>query len=420
MSAPTVIEDIRARKIFNSRGEETIEIDVITWGGFGRASAPTGKSKGKHEVASYPEGEVDRAVREVEEVIAPELIGMNADEQQVVDMLLHEIDGTSNFKNIGGNTAYAISMAIAEAASATRGIPLFQQLAGTFVSELPCPLGNVLGGGKHAGRNAPDIQEFLTLPTGVDSFSEAAEANVRIHEGVGHLIEKTDNSFVGGRGDEGAWTPNLGNEEALEIVSKACETVSDELGIEVGIGLDIAASSFWDPNKKQYVYSRDKVKRDQGEQIDFLLGLIKKYHLIYVEDPLHEEDFDGFADLTRKAKECLICGDDLFTTSRERLSRGIKLKAANAIIIKPNQIGTLTDAYEAVKMAKRAHYVPVASHRSGESVDAHLAHTAVAFGCPIIKTGVVGGERVAKINELLRIEEALGNRAKMAEIHIGS
>lgn len=420
MSAPTVIEDIRARKIFNSRGEETIEIDIITWGGFGRASAPAGKSKGKHEVVSYPEGEVDQAVKEVEEVIAPELIGMNTDEQQVIDLLLHEIDGTSNFKNIGGNTAYAISMAIAEAASATRGIPLFQQLAGTFVSELPHPLGNALGGGKHAGRNAPDIQEFLVLPITVDSFAEATEANVRIHERVGRLIEKADTSFAGGRGDEGAWTPNMGNEEALEIVSKACENVSDELGIEVRIGLDIAASSFWDPNKKQYVYFRDRVKRDQGEQIDFLLDLIKKYHIVYVEDPLHEEDFDGFAELTRKAKECLICGDDLFTTNKERLSRGIKLRAANAIIIKPNQIGTLTDAYEVVKMAKRMHYVPVASHRSGESVDTHLAHMAVAFGCPIIKTGIIGGERLAKINELLRIEEALGNRAKMAEIHIGS
>jgi len=419
MSAPTVIEDIRARKIFNSRGEETIEIDVITGGGFGRASAPAGKSKGKHEVVSYPEGEVEQAVREVEEVIAPELIGMNADEQHVIDMLLHEIDGTSNFKNTGGNTAYAISVAIAEAASATRGIPLFQQLAGTFVSELPHPLGNVLGGGKHAGRNAPDIQEFLALPISVESFAEAVEANVRVHERVGRLIEKTDTSFAGGRGDEGAWAPNMGNEEALRIVSKACETVSDELGIEIRVGLDIAASSFWDPNKKQYFYLRDKVKLDQGKQIDFLLDLIKKYNVIYIEDPLHEEDFDGFAELTRKVK-CLICGDDLFTTNKERLSRGIKLGAANAIIIKPNQIGTLTDAYEVVKMAKRAHYVPVASHRSGESVEAHLAHTAVAFGCPIIKTGIVGGERIAKTNELLRIEEALGNRAKMAEIHIGS
>lgn len=420
MSAPTVIEDIRARKIFNSRGEETIEADVITWGGFGRASAPAGKSKGKHEVISYPEGEIDQAVKEVEEVIAPELIGMNTDEQRVIDLLLHEIDGTANFKNIGGNTAYAISMAIAEAASATRGIPLFQQLAGTLVTELPHPLGNVLGGGKHASRNAPDIQEFLALPISGDSFAEATEANVRIHERVGQLIQKADASFAGGRGDEGAWTPNMGNEKALGVVSKACETVSDELGIEVRIGLDLAASSFWNPSKKQYVYLRDKVKRDQGEQIDFLLGLIKKYHIIYVEDPLHEEDFEGFAELTRKAKDCLICGDDLFTTNKERLSRGIKMRAANSIIIKPNQIGTLTDAYEVVKMAKRVHYVPVASHRSGESIDAHLAHIAVAFGCPIIKTGVVGGERLAKINELLRIEEALGNRAKMAEIHIGS
>lgn len=420
MSAPTVIEDVRARKIFNSRGEETIEVDIITYGGFGRASAPAGKSKGRYEAAYYPEGGVDQAVKEVEEVIAPELIGMNVDEQQVIDMTLHEIDGTTNFKNIGGNTAYAISIAVAEAASATRGMPLFQQLAGTFVSELPHPLGNVLGGGQHAGKNAPDIQEFLALPITVDSFAEAAEANVQVHQKVRQLIEKTDSTFAGGRGDEGAWAPNIGNETALDIVSKACGTVSDELGVEVRVGLDIAASSFWDQSKKQYIYQRDKVKRNAGEQIDFLLGLIKKYHVVYVEDPLHEEDFEGFAELTRKAKDCLICGDDIFTTNKERLSRGIKIKAANAIIVKPNQIGTLTDAYEVVKIAKRAHYTTVASHRSGESVEAHLAHIAVAFGCPIIKTGVIGGERLAKINELLRIEEALGNRARMSDLRIRS
>jgi len=420
VSAPTVIEDIRARKIFNSRGEETIEVDVITYGGFGRASAPAGKSKGTHEVASYPEGGVDQAVKEVEEVVAPELIGMNVDEQQVIDTTLHEIDGTPNFKNIGGNTAYAISIAVAEAASATRGIPLFQQLAGTFVSDLPHPLGNVLGGGQHAGKNAPDIQEFLALPITVDSFAEAAEANVQAHQKVRQLIEKIDSAFAGGRGDEGAWAPNIGNEAALDIVSKAYETVSDELGVEIGTGLDVAASSLWDKSKKQYIYQRDKVNRDSGEQIEFLLDLIKKYRIIYVEDPLQEEDFEGFAELTKKAKDCLICGDDLFTTNKERLSRGIKIKAANSIIIKPNQIGTLTDAYEVVKIAKRAHYTPVASHRSGENVETHLAHIAVAFGCPIIKTGVIGGERLAKINELLRIEEALGNRARMSDLRIRS
>jgi len=418
MSAPTVIEDIRARKIFNSRGEETIEVDVITLGGFGRVSAPAGASKGKSEAVSYPEGGVEQALREVEEVIAPEIIGMNSDEQQTIDNLLHDIDGTSNFRNIGGNTAYAVSIAVAEAAAAAHGIPLFQQLAGSFVSDLPHPLGNVLGGGKHAGKNAPDIQEFLALPVKSSSFTEAAEANVKVHKTVRSLIENVDTCFTGGKSDEGAWVPNLGNEEALNIVSKACETVSDEVGIAISVGLDLAASSFWDLKKKKYIYRRDKIERDSGEQIDFIVSMTKKYHLAYVEDPLHEDDFDGFAEITKKITSCLICGDDLFTTNKERLVRGIELGAANSVIIKPNQVGTLTDAYESVKVAKRAHYAPVASHRSGDGCDVQLAHIAVAFGCPIIKTGVVGGERIAKINELIRIEEALSNRAKMAFLKI--
>lgn len=414
----TIIEDVRARKVLDSRGSFTIEVDVTTRGGSGRASAPSGSSVGLHEVASYPKGGIDQAVRVANHVIAPKLTGMNADEQEKIDLLLHEIDGTKNFQRVGGNTALVVSLAVAKAAASSHGLPLFQQLSGTVTNELPHPLGNVLGGGKHAGKNAPDIQEFLALPVKVASFAEAANTNVHVYAEVRRLLEKADVTFTGGRGDEGAWAPNLKSVAAIEILVGACKAVSDELGVVVEAGLDMAASSLWNEKKKSYVYDRDGVERDRGEQIDYVLNLIKTYRLSFVEDPLNEEDFKGFSEITRRVKDCLICGDDLFVTNKERLEIGIKRNAGNAIIIKPNQIGTLTDAYETVKLAKKAGYVPVASHRSGETCDPYLAHVAVAFRCPIIKTGVVGGERLAKINELIRIEESFGDRFRVAELTI--
>ncbi len=414
----TIIDDILARVIFDSRGLDTIEVEVSTFGGFGSAGAPAGKSTGKFEVASYPDGGVLKAVELVSELVAPKLVGMNADEQEVIDQLLHEIDGTPNFSRLGGNTSYAISLAVAEAAASSHGIPLFQHLGGISARELPHPLGNVLGGGKHAGGKAPDIQEFLALHVKAGSFLEAAKSNILVHRGVRERIEKTDSSFTGGKGDEGAWAPNLGNDEALEIVCACCEEVSNELGVEVRAGLDVASSSLWDSKSEKYLYNRDGVERDQGEQIEYIRGLIQKYSLAYVEDPLDEEDFEGFAELYQGVKDCLICGDDLFTTNVERLSKGILLGSGNSIIIKPNQIGTLTDAFQSVRLARSADYVPVLSHRSGETVDVHPAHLAVGFSCPIIKTGVVGGERIAKIDELIRIEEILGSTASLADLKI--
>ena len=410
----SVIEDVMARKIFNSRGEETLEIDIVTTAGFGRASAPAGASKGKAEVVPYPEGGVDEAIKKVEELIIPELIGMDAEEQEEIDILLHEIDGTKDFRNVGGNTAFAVSLATAEAAATSYGMPLFQHLSGYLANELPYPLGNVLGGGKHALGKAPDIQEYLVIPLKAPTFSDAAKANVLVHQKVGSFLKKVDKNFTGGRGDEGAWAPNMKSEEALEIVVKACEEVSRELEVECRAGLDMAASTLWRQKEKCYVYTRDGTKRDSGEQLDFVLHLVENYNLVYVEDPFHEEDYESFAELTKKVKKCLICGDDLFVTNRERLTRGIKVCAANSIIIKTNQVGTLTDAWETTKVAKKARYIPVMSHRSGETNDAHIAHLAVAFSCPVIKTGVLHGERVVKINELIRIEETLGNRAKMS------
>jgi enolase len=410
----SVIEDIMTRKIFNSRGEETLEIDIVTTAGFGRASAPAGASKGKAEVVPYPEGGVDEAIKKAEELIVPELIGMDANEQEEIDILLHEIDGTKDFRNVGGNTAFAVSLATAEAAATSYDMPLFQHLAGYLANELPYPLGNVLGGGKHALGKAPDIQEYLVIPLKSPTFSDAAKANILVHQKVGSSLKKADKTFTGGRGDEGAWAPNMKNEEALEIVVKACEEVSRELGVECRAGLDMAASTLWKQKEKCYVYTRDGIKRDSGEQLDFVLHLVEKYNLAYVEDPFHEEDYESFAELTKKVKKCLICGDDLFVTNRERLIRGIKVCAANSIIIKANQVGTITDAWETTKMAKKTRYIPVVSHRSGETSDAHIAHLAVAFSCPVIKTGVLHGERVVKINELIRIEETLGNRAEMS------
>jgi enolase len=414
----STIEDVKSRKVFNSRGEATIEVEITTAEGFGVASAPSGASKGKAEAIAYPLGGVDEAIRKVEELIAPELIGMSADEQEEIDDLLHELDGTENFMNIGGNTAYAVSLAVADAAANSYGMPLFRYLGGYFVCQLPYPLGNVLGGGKHALGKVPDIQEFLVLPVGAQTFIAAAEANVRVHRKVRDLLIKADPYFTGGRGDEGAWAPNISNEKALEVVSKACEEVSNEAGFECRFGLDVASSSLWDPEKQRYIYINEGVERDSGEQLEYILKLIEKYKLAYVEDPFHEEDFESFRELTSKVKGCLICGDDIFVTSVKRLKAGVEIGAGNSIIIKVNQVGTLTDALKTVRFAKENGYVPVVSHRSGETTAFHIAHLAVGFGCPIIKTGVVGGERIAKINELIYIWEVLGEKAAMAKLKL--
>jgi enolase len=414
----TVIEDILARKIFDSRGEETIEVDVVTASGFGRSSAPAGISRGKAEAVPYSKGGVDQAIRKVSEIITPELIGMEADQQEDVDSLLHEIDGTTDFSSVGGNTAYAVSLATAEAAANSYGMPLFQHLAGHSVNELPFPLGNVLGGGKHVRGKAPDMQEFLVLPLETNTFLDAAKINTLVHKKVGSLLKKVDAAFVGGKGDEGAWAPNMKNEAALEILVKACKEVSEEFGVKCRIGLDFAASTLWNPKENCYVYVQDGTRRDSGEQLDYVLFLIKKYGLVYVEDPFYEEAFENFAELSKKVKGCSICGDDLFVTNKERLTRGLSLGAADAVIIKVNQVGTLSDAWETTRVAKKAGVTPIISHRSGETADTKIAHLALAFNCPIIKTGIVGGERVAKINELIRIEEILGKKAKMSTISV--
>ena len=413
-----VIEDIIARKVFNNRGEETIEVDVITAQGFGRVAAPAGKSRGKAEVVYYPTGGVDQAIKKVDDLIAPEIVGLNADCQEEIDKTLHEIDGSKDFRSIGGNTAYAISLACAEAAANSNGLLLFQYLGGHIAHELPYPLGNTISGGQHAGGRSPDIQEFLVISHGADTFLEAASANVQVHKRIGEILSKKDKLFSGGRSDEGAWVANIGNAEAFEVLVKACEEKSGELGFKCGIGIDLASSSLWSAKEKKYDYTRENQKRDSGEQLEYVLELAKKYHLAYVEDPFHEEDFGSFAELSKKIKNCLVCGDDLFTTNSERLNRGVKMHSGNAIIIKVNQVGTLSDAWETIELALRNGYAPVMSHRSGDTCDWHIAQLAVAFKCPVIKAGVVEGARTAKMNELIRIEEFLGDRAKMADLEM--
>jgi enolase len=414
----SIIEDLIARKIFNNRGEETIEVDIITPNGFGRASAPAGKSRGKNEVVYYPQAGVDDALKKVDELIAPELSGLNADFQEEIDNTLHEVDGTANFRSIGGNTAFAVSFANAEAAANSHGLLLFQFLGGTAANTLPYPLGNCISGGQHARGKAPDIQEFLALPHGAETFLEAATANALVHKKIGDSLKKKSSAFNGGKSDEGAWIANIDNTEAFETIAKVSEEAGNEMDFECGFGIDVAASSLWNEKEEKYVYEREGTKRDTAEQLEFLLELIEKYHLAYVEDPFHEEDFESFAELTRKAKNCLICGDDLFTTNNERLNQGIKVGAGNAIIIKVNQIGTLTDATETIENAQRHGFTTVVSHRSGDTCDWHISHLAVAYKCPVIKTGVVEGARVAKINELIRIEHFLGNRARMADLRV--
>jgi enolase len=413
-----VIEDILARKVFNNRGEETIEVDVITASGFGRVAAPAGKSLGKTEVVYYPQGGVEQAIKRVDELVAPEIIGLSADSQEEIDKTLHEIDGSKDFRSIGGNTAFAVSLASAEAAANSNSLLLFQQLGGHVAHELPYPLGNTISGGQHARGKSPDIQEFLALSYGAESFLEAATANVMVHKKIGEMLGKKDKLFGGGRSDEGAWVATIEDEEAFEMMSRACEEVSSEMGFICGMGADFASSSLWNAKEKKYNYSREKKKRDAGEQLEYVASLVKKYHLAYVEDPFDEEDFKGFAEVTKKVKNCLVCGDDLFTTNSERLNRGLKLHAGNSIIIKVNQVGTLSDAWETIEMAQRHGYAPVMSHRSGDTCDWHIAQLAVAYRCPIIKTGVVEGARTAKINELIRIEEFLGERAKMADLEM--
>lgn len=418
MAVPVKITSLTGRRVLDSRGESTVEVDLSSKGIMVRVAAPSGKSRGKWEVQPFPDGGVDEAVERVRKLLAPELIGMNVDRQQQIDEKLHEVDGTERFSRIGGNTAYAVSIASALLSATVHKKPLYQKLAGSSKVRISLPLGNVVGGGAHAKGKRTDIQEFLVVPTKASSAIQAAEANVKVHSEVAQLAVQQGMSMIG-KGDEGGYVLDMKTEQALDLISKACQTVSIGTGADVRIGLDVAASSLWDEKQQAYIYKRDGKKRNEGEQIEFMLDLIERYRLVYVEDPLHEDAFEAFAELHKKAGGALICGDDLLVTNASRIDQAVKRGSANAIIIKTNQVGTLSDSRKAVEKAQAAGYVTVMSHRSGEVCSGELAQIAVGLSCPMIKCGVIGGERIAKLNELVRIEEDAEKRkilAGMAQI----
>jgi enolase len=417
------IEDLWIRKIFTGRGDVTVEVELTAEDPssgevlVARAAAPAGASRGANEVAYFPEGGVDAALAAFEKLVAPEVVGLDVTEAYAVDGKLEEVDGTPRFERIGGAVAIATSLAAAEAGAAALGIPLFRFLGGAYARKLPLPLGNVIGGGKHSRGLGPDIQEFLVIPLNPPDIFTAVYANVEVHKKTLKHILKVDSSFTGGKNDEGAWTPRISSRTALKILKEVASEVGGELGIEMGLGVDVAASSLW--NGERYIYRNEGAERGPREQLELVGKLIEEFDLVYVEDPFHEEDFQAFAELTDRYRDRLIVGDDLFVTNPKRIEEGGKLKAATGVIIKPDQIGTLLRAYQAVAVAREYGIRPVVSHRSGDTEYRTLAHIAVGFGAEVIKTGIMGGERTAKLNELIRIGDYLGKWAVLSQISRG-
>jgi enolase len=394
----TSITRIILRSILDSRGNPTVEADIFTENGFGRAAAPSGASTGMYEAKVIPPRE---AIENAEKSVIPQLLGRDVADQAGFDLLLREIDGTPNFSAIGANVSVALSLAHAKAGACCFDQDLFRYLGGIYAVDTPLPLGNVIGGGAHAA-NATDIQEFLIVPTGAMDAEEAVFANAAVHKKIKQLLIERGKGC--GKGDEGAWAPQIEDIEAFELIREAITAVTDEIMVEIDMGIDVAASEMW---KDDYYVYRD-AKRTQEDQVAYMAELVDRFDLIYVEDPLHEEDFEGFADLTEQVGDrCLVCGDDLFVTNADRIEEGIEKGSANSVLIKPNQIGTLTDTYEAIRLAHAHGMETVMSHRSGETTDMTIAHLATAFGCIYLKTGAVGGERIAKLNELIRIEELI-------------
>ncbi len=407
------IVDVSVRKVFTGRGDVTIEVDVYTEDGVFRAAAPAGASRGAHEVAYFPEGGIDAAIAAFEKLVAPEIVGLDVTEPYAIDGRLEEIDGTPRFERIGGAVAIATSLASAEAGAASLGVPLFSFIGGAYARRLPLPLGNVIGGGKHSRGLGPDIQEFLTIPLNPPDVFTAVLTNVEIHKRVLKYILKVDHAFTGGKNDEGAWTPRISSHTALTILRETAREVGRELGVEVGLGVDMAASTMWDGGR--YIYRNEGVERKPREQLEFVTKLVEEFDLIYVEDPFQEEDFQSFAELTERFRDRLIVGDDLFVTNPERIRQGGKLKAATGVIIKPDQIGTLLRASQAVAAARECGMRTVVSHRSGDTEYRILPHIAVGLGGEVMKAGIMGGERTAKLNELIRIGEYLGKWGTLAK-----
>ena len=399
------ITSLKARIIFNSRGSKTIEIDIISDSKYvGRACAPSGASVGKHEAQSFPDDNPEKAL-DVFKSNSKKFVGLDAEDPKAIFDVLRNIDNTETYSKIGGSIAYALSIAAIESAAKALDVPIFKVLKLTKPYRYPFPLGNILGGGAHAGPGTPDIQEFLICPIGARNIMEALEINFTVHKQVRKVIESIDKRFTYGRGDEGAWAPNVNNDEAFEILEKAVKNCGFTLGRDISIGIDFASSSFWDEKKKAYNYARQGIIRDSEEQIDFINDLINKYKLIYSEDPVHEEDFQSMAIITKKNPQCIVTGDDMLVTNANRIEEAAKYKACSGAILKVNQTGTLYDAMQFADVCIRNNVKIITSHRSGESTDSHISHIAIATNSKMLKSGVLGGERIAKLNELLRVGE---------------
>ena len=410
----SIIVDVYGREVLDSRGNPTVEVEVVLEDGtMGRAIVPSGASTGAHEAVELRDGDKQRfggkgvlqAVENVNEIIAPEIIGMDATRQIDIDTLLVELDGTPNKGKLGANAILGVSLACARAAATFLGMPLYQYIGGVNARELPVPMMNILNGGKHADNNV-DIQEFMILPAGAKSFAEALRMGVEVY----HSLKKVlgDKGLATAVGDEGGFAPNLpSNEAAIEVILEAIQAAGFKPGQDIYLGLDVAATELFEDGK-YHLQGNQKVLTSE-EMIDFYAGLVERYPVLSIEDGLAEDDWQGWKKLTeRLGDKVQLIGDDLFVTNTERLAQGIRSGTCNSILIKVNQIGTLSETLQTIEMAKRAGYTCVISHRSGETEDATIADIAVAVNSGQIKTGAPARtDRVAKYNQLLRIEEDL-------------
>ena len=413
----TTIIDVKAREILDSRGNPTVEAEVtLASGAIGRAATPSGASAGKHEAVELRDGDkkryggkgVMRAVQNVNELIGTHIVGFDATQQMIVDESLIELDGTANKKNLGANAILSVSIATAKAAAIALGLPLYQYLGGVNAHLLPVPLMNILNGGKHADNNL-DIQEFMIVPVGARSFREALRKGVEVFHALKGILAKK--GLITSVGDEGGFAPNLGsNAEALDYIMKAIKAAGYRPGKDILIALDPAASEFYDKKTGKYMLKAEKrPEKTSGAMIDYYKQLARDYPIVSIEDGLAEDDWDGWQALTKKLGDRMqVVGDDLFVTNTKRLQMGIDKKAANSILIKLNQIGTVTETLRAIELARSAGWTSIISHRSGETEDATIADVAVATNAGQIKTGSASrSDRIAKYNQLLRIEEEL-------------
>jgi len=418
MASSGRITQARSRLVYDSRGDETIEVELNSGREYAIVSAPAGKSRGRGEVQPYPGNSVEEAVKVFNRLLSERLVGVDPFDQVGLDQMLKEVDGTGRFEKIGGNTAYAASLALAALSARLQEIPLYERLSrlSGVGPKIPLPLGNVLGGGSHAGPGTPDIQEMLVFPAEVKHPLQGLSSNIKVHRRLGMILTAELQDFTGGRGDEGAFAPRLPSREGLRMVKQAAEIVSEKTGVEVRIGVDVASSSLYDERTSSYTYRREGMALSREQQIRYIRDLHEEFGIRYVEDPLHENDMEGFAELRDLCPRMMVCGDDLLVTDAARIREAARHGAVDAVIIKPNQVGTLSDAVEAVRECEKRGFLRVVSHRSGETCDGLLAHVAVGLGANLIKSGVVGGERIAKTNELLRIWEQSGGRIELASL----